>query len=102
MRGAVTFVKVRESEGDTAGPLILVSSQGDQGSLREDRMVLALAADTQVILSPQTGLTGGTFTLPPSLCPAKPRAHTGARRPLPQAQYPKILLSMLATKCSSS
>lgn len=102
MGRAVTFVKGRESEGGTAGSLTPVSNRGDQGSLREDRRVLAFAADTQVILSPQTGLLGGTFTLPPALCPAKPRAHTGACRPLPQAQYPKILLSMLATKCSSS
>lgn len=60
-------------------------------------MVLALGTDPQVTPSPHTGLTGVAFTLP-----CKTRVtHTRTQATTP-AQYPKILLSMLATKCSSS
>lgn len=38
-------------------------------------MVLAFAADTQVFLSPQTGLPGGAFTSPPH--PVPTQVHAG-------------------------
>lgn len=63
-------------------------------------MVRALVADTQVIPSPRTALTVVTFTLPCAQQNQEPHPRAGS--PPPQAQYPKILLSMLATKCSSS
>lgn len=78
MGTTVTFVKVWESEGATAGSLTLESnslqSQGEEDYLTEDRMVLALAADTQVIPSPWTGLTGGALP-----CPLPSRAKSPHR-----------------------